>query len=156
MTRMRTADSEELLYFVILLNHMVEKLVKNWIVEAIARIFYIAGLTMLIPSLLLLSQPKVFVSTVALAGLLILVGYFILYTYYDSRRKAVHAMGWMTLFPALLAVFFAIFGEAWLAQLPYVQTAEPLIQKFILSSVPTAWVWVVLYGVIGFWLVRQR
>jgi hypothetical protein len=126
-------------------------------VRSIARIFYIAGLTALIPLVpLLLSPHELFGAKYAfgIALGLIFLGFLIVYWFTDSKKVALSALGWMTLVPGMLAVIFSFMGTRRMANfLAGFGKASPLLEGWVETYVPKAWLLAGVYIIIGVGLI---
>ena len=118
----------------------------NWV----ARIFYIAGLTAIIPIILLFKFEKFFDATIIVACLCIFSSFVLLYTCTRSKRKALRGLGHMTLIPAILALIFAVFGRSWIRLIfgKYPQIGVE-VERYLEIYVPSAWIITLIYLALG-------
>ncbi|MEM2916716.1 MAG: hypothetical protein QXT19_05175, partial [Candidatus Woesearchaeota archaeon] len=138
----------------------VSGLVVGWI----ARLLYIASLTSLVPfgALLLTSAPAQVpvrlgylpVTALALFGLSALL----LLCYHRSLARTLSSLGWMTLLPGLVALFFIIFRrDRGFGMLSWLVVGfgkiEPALNAYLERTLPKLWVFIVGYIIIGFVLV---
>ena len=126
---------------------------KFGLVKWIARLFYVAGLTSLIPLIPLLLFPE-YLATVkvllAFSVAFVGMGFILLLWYTQSFKKTIFNLGVMTLIPGLLAVIFAIVGEKKL--ILFVASfgkLSPLIQIYVQNYVPKGWFLAGTYILLG-------
>ena len=127
------------------------------IVTTFAKLFYFAGLTALIPLVPLLFSPHQLVAAKYAFGIalgLILVGFILVYWFSQSKSVAFRALGFMTLTPGLLAVFFSYAGPNRMAAiLRAFGEASPYLEKWVETYVPHAWLLAGIYIILGVLLV---
>lgn len=141
------------------LKKKVKRIVLFELVRFVAQFFYFAGLTSLIPLLpLLLSPWKLLHAYVAfsVACGFVLLSFFLVYLFTESKRVALRSLGLMTLIPGFIAVVFGFLGPrrvSWLYANIEVPLVDPLIEQWLNSSVPKAWLLAGIYIVVGVILV---
>lgn len=135
------------------LKKKVKEFVGFQIITWIAKLFYFAGLTALIPLMPLVLSPEKFVQARYAFGLAlgsIVVGYVLIFLFSRSRKIALHSMGFFTLIPGLLAVFFAYLGPRRMGEfLSSFGKVSPLLQEWIDAYVPKAWLLAGIYIIVG-------
>ena len=146
------------LYFYVRWNIMkVQKRLAEFVgmqvVAMIARAFYIAGLTALIPLIPMVLSPQEAIGARYAFGTalgLIVFGFLIVFWFTESKKSALNALGFMTLFPGLLAVVFSFMGPRRMAGLlSSFGQASPFLEKWAESYVPNAWLLAGVYIIIG-------
>jgi len=143
------------------IERKVESFALGQLASWVARILYIAGLTALIPVMLLFKFHKLFDATIVVAGLCIVSSFILLYAYTRSKRKALRGLGQMTLIPAVLALVFAVFGKSWImlvfAKYPQIGIE---VEKQLEVYVPSAWIITLIYLALGlsllYWSQRVK
>ncbi len=127
------------------------------IVSWIARLFYFAGLTLLIPLIPLVFSPEKLVQARYAFGIAlgsIVVGYVLIFWFSKSRKTALQILGLFTLIPGLLAVIFAYAGPRRMGEfLSMFGKVSPLLQLWIESYVPKAWLLAGIYIILGVALI---
>lgn len=135
----------------------VASLVIFELVRTIAQVFYFAGLTALIPLMPLLLSPQQLVGAKYAFGFafgFILAGFFFVYWFSDSKKVAFRSLGLMTLIPGLFAVIFSFMGPRRMANfLRIFGEASPVLESWIESYVPKAWLLAGIYIILGVFLV---
>jgi len=135
----------------------VERFVGLQIIEYIARFFYFAGLTALIPLTPLLLFPQKLVEAKVAFGIaltLIFIGFFIVYIVSHSKKVALRSLGLMTLIPGLLAVFFIYSGPRRITKLLNMfGEASPFLEKWITTYMPKGWLLASVYIILGCYLI---
>ena len=135
------------------LQKRVSEFVGFQVVAMIARAFYIAGLTVLIPLLpMVLSPQQVIGAKYAFGTALgfIALGFLIVFWFSESKRSALKALGFMTLVPGLLAVVFSFMGPRRMAGfLSSFGEASPYLENWAESYIPNAWLLAGIYIVVG-------
>ncbi len=135
----------------------VARFVGIQIVKWVAELFYLAGLTALIPLLPLVLSPLKFIQAkqafvIALA--LIIVSFILVYAASQSKKVALRALGLFTLIPGLLAVFFSYAGQRRMAEMMgWFGQESPLFENYIETHVPKAWLLAGLYIIVGVALI---
>ncbi len=133
----------------------VSEFVGFQVVAGIAKFFYFAGLTALIPLVPLLFSPQELVEAKFAFGIAlgsILLGFICIYLFSGKRYIAYRTLGLFTLIPGLLAIIFGFLGPRRVAELyrtievPFV---DPLIEKWLQQSVPNAWLLAGIYIIVG-------
>ncbi len=123
------------------------------VVKVIARIFYFAGLTALIPLVPLLLSPHQLIEAKFAFGFalgMIFMGFLFVFWFSESKKVAFRALGFMTLIPGLLAVIFSFSGPRRMANfLRILGEASPFLEKWVESYVPNAWLLAGIYIIIG-------
>lgn len=139
------------------LQKKVVKHVQFQAVKYLANILYITGLTILIPLVPIVFSPSELSSArfaFGVAVLLVISSFFVIYFVTKSKKSAFYNIGFMTLFPGLLAVVFAYIGARRLAIfLGFFQDLSPFIQEWINKSVPKSWMLSGIYIIIGVLLI---
>jgi hypothetical protein len=127
------------------------------IIKIIAQVFYFAGLTALIPLVPLLLSPQQLIGARYAFGVafgFIFVGFLVVYWFSASKKIAFRSLGLMTLIPGLLAVLFSYIGPRRMAiVLRWFGEASPLLETWIESYVPKAWLLAGIYIILGTALV---
>lgn len=127
------------------------------IVRYIAQFLYFAGLTALIPLLPLVFFPHELAaakSLLLLSLVLIIGGFLIIYIFTKSKKHALRALGFTTLVPGLLAVIFAYIGERRMTIfLSDLGKMTPLVETYISTYVPKAWLLAGIYIIVGVALI---
>ena len=135
------------------LQKRVGELVGFHIVTMIARAFYIAGLTVLIPLLPMVLSPQQIIGAKYAFGTalgFIALGFLIVFWFSESKRSALKALGFMTLIPGLLAVIFSFMGPRRMANfLNSFGGASPYLEKWTETYVPNAWLLAGIYIIVG-------
>lgn len=135
----------------------VTHFVASRIVVYIGEVLYFSGLTALIPLLPLLFAPKeLFVARyiLGLALALIVASFLVIYFFTKSKKIALRALGLTTLIPGLLAVLFAYVGERRMVIfLSKFGEITPLVEHWINTYVPKAWLLAGIYIIVGVALV---
>lgn len=126
---------------------------KFGIIKWIARLFYVAGLTSLIPIMPLLLFPEHLATVKVLlvfSAAFVCMGFLLLLWYTSSFQKTLFNLGIMTLIPGLLAVIFAALGEKKLILfIASFGTLSPLIEAYIQTYVPKGWFLAGVYILLG-------
>lgn len=139
------------------LEKKVKEFVGFYAVLWIARLFYFAGLTALIPLTPLVLSPEKLVHARYAFGLAlgaIVLGYILIFWFSRSRKIALQNMGFFTLIPGLLAVIFAYVGPRRMGEfLGMFGKISPLLQLWIESYVPKAWLLAGIYIILGVSLI---
>jgi hypothetical protein len=139
------------------LQKQVKEFVGFQAVLWIARFFYFAGLTALIPLMPLVLSPEKLVQARYAFGLAlgsIVLGYVLLFWFSRSRKIALQNMGLFTLIPGLLAVIFAYVGPRRMGEfLNLFGKVSPLLQEWIDAYVPKAWLLAGIYIILGVSLI---
>ncbi len=127
------------------------------VASSVAKIFYFAGLTALIPLIPLLLSPSQLVEAKYAFGFaigLIFVGFLLVYWFSHSNKLALRSLGLMTLIPGLLAVLFSYMGPRRQANLlRSFGEASPFLEEWIRTYVPKAWLLAGIYIIIGVILI---
>ncbi len=139
------------------LKKKVTEFVGFQIIKYIAGVLYFAGLAALIPLVPLVFSPVEFVRAqraflIALA--LILAGFLLVYWFSRSKKVALQSLGMMTLIPGLVGVFLLYSGPRRMSKLVAVLEEAPLlVEKYMTSQVPHAWLLAGVYIILGVLLV---
>ncbi|MBS3147390.1 hypothetical protein J4219_00735 [Candidatus Woesearchaeota archaeon] len=126
---------------------------KFGLVKWIARLFYVAGLTSLIPLIPLLLFPEHLATVKVLLVFsiaFVCMGFLLLLWYTQSFKRTIFNLGIMTLIPGLLAVIFTVLGEKKL--ILFVASfgkLSPLIQTYVQNYVPKGWFLAGTYILLG-------
>ncbi len=127
------------------------------VVAMIARVFYIAGLTALIPLTPMLLSPEQLIAAKYAFGFalgFIFLGFLFVYWFSESKKSAFSALGYMTLIPGLLAVIFSFMGPRRMANfLRLLGEASPFLEKWVESYVPKAWLLAGVYIIVGVFFI---
>lgn len=118
----------------------VEKRIQYQAVKFIAQVFYLAGLTLLLPMFPILLAPELFkeVRLIFFAAIILIVSSFLIIIWFThSKKRAFKILGMITLIPGLAAIIFAAFGTDWL--LYYAKEFSPFVQHWISHYVPKSW-----------------
>ncbi len=138
------------------LKKKVAKKVKTYakyqVIYAVARVFYVSGLTALIPLIPLILSPADLENgryAFAIAVTFIFAGFFLLY-WFMKKKKAFQALGFMTLIPGMIAVVFSFMGPRRMTRfLEKFGAASPLLEKWVETYVPKAWLLAGIYIIVG-------
>ncbi|RMD58595.1 hypothetical protein D6825_00315 [Candidatus Woesearchaeota archaeon] len=147
------------------LSSKVEFAIQYQAVSFIAQVFYLAGLTLLLPMWPIIFTPELFrqVQTVfLLACALIVASFLVVFWFTGSKKKASFTLGMITLVPGIAAfifsvfgkiaaVIFSVFGKDWL--LSKMTLVSPFIQAWIEKAVPNSWFVSGIYIILGTALV---
>jgi hypothetical protein len=135
------------------LKKKVAELVVFQIISLIARLFYFAGLTVLIPLMPLVLSPHelpAYRQAFAVAIGSIIVGFALVFYFSKSRKTAWRVLGLFTLIPGLLAVIFSYLGSRRMAEfLGSFGNVSPYLEFWIETYVPKAWLLAGLYIIVG-------
>jgi hypothetical protein len=133
------------------------------IITTIAKIVYFSGLALLIPLIPLVFSPFDLIgakNSLAIASVLIVVSFFIVYIFTKSKKVALRALGFMTLLPGFLAVVFSFMGPMRKAQLLGYFSKAPFVKEWVQEYVPSAWLLAGVYIVLGcalwYWSEKVR
>ncbi len=139
------------------LQKKVTELVGFEIVKYIAGVLYFAGLAALIPLVPLVFSPVEFVRAqraFLISLVLIVCGFLLVYWFSRSRKIALRSLGMMTLIPGLVGVFLLYSGPRRMSKLVAVLEEAPLlVEKYMTSQVPNAWLLAGVYIILGVFLV---
>lgn len=129
--------------------------VKFQIVYYLAHLLYIAGLTSLIPLVPVVFTNLSYINyAFAFAIFLIVLSFLVVLLFTKSKKKSFNTLGFMTLIPGLLAVFFAYIGARRMALfIGYFRELSPFIQDWINNYVPNTWMLSGIYIIIGVGLI---
>lgn len=123
------------------------------VIKWIARLFYVAGLTSLIPLAPLLLFPEHLATVKVLlvfSAAFVCMGFLLLLWYTSSLRKTLFNLGIMTLIPGLLAVLFAALGEKKLILfIASFGKLGPIIEAYVQTYVPKGWFLAGIYILLG-------
>ncbi len=123
----------------------------------IAKIFYIAGLTALIPLIPLVLSPNELDKARYAFGISIgsiVLGFCFIYFYAKSNKIAFRSLGFMTLIPGLLAVIFSYMGPRRMTiLLRTLGDASPYLEKWVESYIPNAWLLAGIFIILGVALI---
>ena len=138
-----------------MLKKKVVKHVKLQVVSYLAQVLYITGLTSLIPIVPLVFTNLSYINyAFAFALLLIVLSFMVVFLVTKSKKDAFYTLGFMTLFPGLLAVFFAYTGARRMALfIGYFKELSPFVQDWINHYVPNTWLLSGIYILIGVGLI---
>ncbi|VVB81334.1 Uncharacterised protein [uncultured archaeon] len=137
------------------LKRSIAELVGLQVVKIIAGTFYMAGLTALIPLFPLVFSPQELSNAryaLFTAFGFILAGFLIVYWFSGSHKIALRALGFFTLIPGTLAVFF-LFSPYHMARLFRLFGELPYLEQYIHSYLPNAWLMAGIYITVGVFLV---
>lgn len=127
------------------------------VVVTIARVFYIAGLTALIPLMPMLLSPEQLIAAKYAFGFalgFISVSFVFVYWFSESKKVAFSSLGYMTLIPGLLAVIFSFMGPRRMANfLRMFGEVSPYLEKWVESYVPKAWLLAGVYIIVGVFFI---
>lgn len=139
------------------LQKKVTHFVASRIIVYIGEVLYFAGLTALIPLLPLFLAPKEFLAAryaFVFALVFIFASFLGIYFFTKSKKTALRALGLTTLIPGLLAVVFAYIGERRMVIfLSKFGEITPLVEHWINTYVPKAWLLAGIYIILGVALV---
>lgn len=135
------------------LKKKVTEVVVFQIISSIAKLFYFAGLTALIPLLPLVLSPNelpAYKQAFAVAIGSIIIGFALVFYFSKSRKTAWQVLGFFTLIPGLLAVIFAYVGPRRMGEfLSSLGGVSPYMESWIEAYVPKAWLLAGLYIIVG-------
>lgn len=134
------------------IKRKVWELVIYELITTVAKIVYFMGLALLIPLLPLVFSPFDLINarnTLIVASVLIVVSFFIIYVFTKSKKVALRALGFMTLVPGFLAVFFSFMGPMRKAELLGHFSKAPFVKEWVQEYVPNAWILAGLYIILG-------
>lgn len=137
------------------LRKKVVKFVWLEFVSFIARLIYMAGLTLLIPLLPLVISPFDLFgarNTLFIAFGCIILSFAIVYYFSKSKKIALRQLGFATLAPGILAVVFSFLGPRRMALL-YGSLHSDLLTLFLQEYVPKAWLLAGIYIIVGVGLI---
>lgn len=132
------------------------------VIGIIAHIFYISGLSLVVPVLFLLFVPHQLLAAVAYArpilfssAALVLVSVIVLYVYNESVGRTFFSLGVATFVPGLIALLFSIYNkeiifafiENYIAGFEMI---EPVINSYLEHALPTVWIVTAVYLAVGF------
>ena len=139
------------------LEKQVKELVVFQAISIIARLFYFFGLTALIPLLPLVLTPNQLVDARYAFGIAlgsIILGFALVFYFSKTRKIALRVLGLFTLIPGLLAVIVSFAGPRRMGEfLSMFGKISPLLQKYIDSYVPKAWLIAGIYIILGVALI---
>lgn len=128
-----------------------------FVVLSFARFLYFAGLSSILPLMPLVFSPASFFELRLAFGIAVasmVSGFIVLWLYSRSRRFAWQSLGWMTIVPGVLSVFFLFSGSRRLAELySWFGPVSPIVQEWFDAFVPKAWLIAGMYLIIGVFLV---
>lgn len=131
------------------------------IVRALAGLFYVAGLTVVIPlALFLISPPPDIVAMAYLtayftaAVVVVLVSVIIIFWWKKSFGKTLKTLGVMTLIPGIIALLFTMYGKEvvlnWFSsRVPNFIHVEPILMRYVDIAVPKLGWLTFVYIVLG-------
>ena len=129
------------------------KHVKFQMVKFLAGLFYISGLTSLIPIVPLAFSPSSFAVlqyAFTIALFFIFLSFIFIYFFTSSKKKAFRELGFITLIPGLLAVFFSYAGPRRIALfIGLFQKLSPYVQEVLNGYVPKTWLLSGIYIIVG-------
>lgn len=139
-----------------MLKKRISEFVGFQIVKFVASFLYMAGLTSLIPLLPLFLSPDKLIaakSAFLLALGLIVVSFLFVYWFSGSRKIALRSIGFMTLVPGMIAVFFSYAPRHMTRIMGLFGAASPYVERFFLYKVPNVWLLAGIYIVLGVGLI---
>lgn len=137
----------------------IKRWIKNWAVNWVASLLYIIGLSLVIPLWTLVFSPfRVFnlrvVSTVILAGSLVLAAFTLLKGFYGSRSRAYWHLSLATMVPVVLAIIVSLFPVDYFfgvvgAFVSDASAVRPLVDLYLEAHVPRVRSVLIAYAVVG-------
>jgi len=124
------------------------------IISYFGSLFYFTGLTALIPLL-----PLVFINWQSVrfslfsALFFIIIGFGIIISF-STYKRALRVLGWTTLLPGIIAVFFNFFGKnKFFSYISRLDFAEHLVENYINIYVPSSWFLAGIFIILGAFMV---
>jgi hypothetical protein len=142
-------------------RHKIGRAVELGIASTVAKLFYVAGLTLIIPFLpLILSPEDIFLKTIKIGSLatgaiLVAGSVSVIFTMYSRTKNALISLGLFTFIPAIIATLYALMGQRMENMIKLAGPISPMIMRYIEVNVPTAFTVATVYFLLGLALLTS-